>query len=132
MLGAAEALGIREVHFLDYIDGDLDQAPHDEVVAKIVSHIRRVKPDVVITFAPDGAYGHPDHIAICQFTTAAVVCAADPNYGDGPYQNCIVFPSCITWPGPKENGTLIKLHLAIWSCTWMVWTAAPSPGPIGR
>ncbi|HKJ38894.1 MAG TPA: PIG-L deacetylase family protein [Anaerolineales bacterium] len=83
LLGAAEALGIREVHFLDYIDGDLDQAPHDEAVAKIVSHIRRVKPDIVISFAPDGAYGHPDHIAICQFTTAAVVCAADPNYGEG-------------------------------------------------
>jgi LmbE family N-acetylglucosaminyl deacetylase len=31
----------------------------------------------VITFGPEGAYGHPDHIAICQFTTAAVVCAAD-------------------------------------------------------
>ena len=27
---------------------------------------------------PDGAYGHPDHIAISQFTTAAIVSAADP------------------------------------------------------
>jgi LmbE family N-acetylglucosaminyl deacetylase len=35
---------------------------------------------VVLTFAPDGAYGHPDHIAICQFTTAAVTCAADAGY----------------------------------------------------
>ena len=80
--GAAEALGVREIYFMDYIDGDLDQAPHDEAVAKVVSRIRRVKPDVVITFAPDGAYGHPDHIAICQFTTAAVMCAADAEYGD--------------------------------------------------
>ena len=79
---ASETLGIREVCFMDYIDGELDQAPSDEAVAMIVSHIRRIKPDVVITFAPDGAYGHPDHIAICQFTTAAVVCAADPNYVD--------------------------------------------------
>jgi len=36
-----------------------------------------VQPQVVITFGPDGAYGHPDHIAICQFTTAATVAAAD-------------------------------------------------------
>jgi len=79
---AAETLGIREVHFMDYIDGDLDQAPYDEAVGKVVSHLRRVKPDIVITFAPDGAYGHPDHIAICQMTTAAVVCAADPDYAD--------------------------------------------------
>jgi LmbE family N-acetylglucosaminyl deacetylase len=84
LLGAAAALSIREVHFLDYIDGDLDQAPHDEAVAKIVSHIRRIKPDVVISFAPDGAYGHPDHIAICQFASAAVVCAADANYAGDP------------------------------------------------
>jgi LmbE family N-acetylglucosaminyl deacetylase len=82
LLCASDALGIREVHFLDYIDGDLDRAPHVEAVGRIVPHLRQVKPDVVITFAPDGAYGHPDHIAICQFTTAAVVCAADPDYAD--------------------------------------------------
>ena len=27
----------------------------------------------MITFGPDGAYGHPDHIAISQLTTAAIV-----------------------------------------------------------
>jgi len=80
LLGASEALGIRELHFMDYIDGDLDQAPHAEAVAKIVTHIRGIKPQVVITFGPEGSYGHPDHIAICQFATAAIVCAADPNY----------------------------------------------------
>ena len=46
----------------------------------IVGHIRRVQPDVVVTFGPDGAYGHPDHIAISQFTTAAIVAAADPAF----------------------------------------------------
>jgi LmbE family N-acetylglucosaminyl deacetylase len=48
------------------------------VIAAIVEHLRRVHPDVVITFGPDGAYGHPDHIAIAQLATAAVVAAADP------------------------------------------------------
>ena len=42
-----------------------------------MGHIRRVQPDVVVTFGPDGAYGHPDHIAISQFTTAAIIPAAD-------------------------------------------------------
>ena len=42
LLAAARVLGIRRVDFLDYIDGDLDQAPPAEVVAKIVGHIRRV------------------------------------------------------------------------------------------
>src|SRR5438105_44861 len=79
LLAAARVLGIRRVDFLDYIDGDLDQAPPAEAVAKIVGHLRRVKPDVVVTFGSDGAYGHPDHIAICQFTTAAIVEAASPD-----------------------------------------------------
>ncbi len=73
---AAAALGIRETHFLDYVDGDLDQAQPSEVVASIATEIRRLKPQVVATFGHDGIYGHPDHIAICQLTTAAVMRAA--------------------------------------------------------
>jgi LmbE family N-acetylglucosaminyl deacetylase len=41
-----------------------------------------VQPDVVITFGPDGAYGHPDHIAISQFTAAAITAAAFPGFPD--------------------------------------------------
>jgi len=74
---AAAELGVREVEFLDYMDGTLDQADSREVVSRIVSHLRRVRPQVVITFDPFGAYGHADHVAICQFTTAAVFAAAD-------------------------------------------------------
>jgi LmbE family N-acetylglucosaminyl deacetylase len=77
---AAQTLSIRDLAFLDYIDGDLDQADPAEAVVKIAAHLRRVKPQVVITFGPDGAYGHPDHIAISQFTTAACVAAADASY----------------------------------------------------
>lgn len=79
---AAEHLGLREVCFLDYIDGDVDQADTKEIIAKIVTQIRRIKPDVVVTFSPDGAYGHPDHIALSQFTNAALVCAADASFAD--------------------------------------------------
>ena len=80
LLTVARVLGSRCVDFLDYIDGDLDQVNPSQAVAKIVGHLRRVKPHVVISFGPDGGYGHPDHIAISQFTSAAIVCAADPNY----------------------------------------------------
>ena len=36
---AAEHLGIYEVSFLDYIDGDADQADPEEIIGKLVSHI---------------------------------------------------------------------------------------------
>lgn len=75
---AAEVLGIRSVELLGYLDGELDQADPSEAVAKIVGHLRRVRPHVVVTFGPDGIYGHPDHIAISQLATAAIVEAASP------------------------------------------------------
>lgn len=79
---AAEQLGIHEVSFLEYSDSDVDQADPEEIIGKLVGHIRRIKPQVVVTFAPDGAYGHPDHIALSQFTGGALVCASDQNFVD--------------------------------------------------
>ena len=80
---AAGALGVRELTLLGYMDSRLDQADPREAVERIAAQLRRARPQVVLTFAPDGAYGHPDHIAICQFTTAAVVVAADPTQAPG-------------------------------------------------
>lgn len=83
---AAECLGIQDLTVLDYMDGDLDQANPQEVIAALVQHIRRLRPQVIVTFAPDGGYGHPDHIALAQFTAAALVCASDAAYIDSNHQ----------------------------------------------
>lgn len=80
---AAAVLGVAEVTLLDYPDQHLDGADFAEAIPAIATHLRRVRPDVVITFGPDGAYGHPDHIAISQLTTAAIVAAADPAFDCG-------------------------------------------------
>ena len=80
---AARVLGVHEVALLDYRDGELDRAEPREAVARIAAHVRRVRPQVVATFAHDGGYGHPDHIAISQLATAAVVAAADPAHAPG-------------------------------------------------
>lgn len=79
---AAQHLGLREVAFLDYIDGDVDQAEPQKIIGEIASHIRRIRPQVVITFALEGNYGHPDHIALAQFVAGALVCAADATHDD--------------------------------------------------
>jgi LmbE family N-acetylglucosaminyl deacetylase len=81
---ATQVLGVRELMLLGFRDGELDQADPREAIGRIAAHVRRLRPHVVLTFGPEGAYGHPDHIAICQFTTAALVTAADPSYGEGP------------------------------------------------
>src|SRR5713101_5761560 len=47
---AATVLDIQSVNFLNYIDGDLDATHPAEVIAKIDGHLRRVKPEVVVTF----------------------------------------------------------------------------------
>jgi len=79
---AGEILGLKEIRFLGYQDGLLDQARSDKVTGKIAANLREIRPQVVITFDPTGAYGHPDHIAICQFTIAAVMLAASASYRD--------------------------------------------------
>jgi LmbE family N-acetylglucosaminyl deacetylase len=77
---ASKELGISRLDFLDYIDGDVDLANENEIIAKIVHLLRQIRPHVVVTFGPEGLYGHPDHIAISQFTTSAILCAADQQY----------------------------------------------------
>jgi len=74
---AAATLGVTDVSILGYGDQYVDQAEPRRIVTEIAGHIRRVRPSVIMTFAPDGAYGHPDHIAVSQFTSAAIVAAAD-------------------------------------------------------
>jgi len=108
---AAAELGLREVCFLDYPDGGLDGVDHGEAIDKIAGHIRRVKPQVVITFGPEGAYGHTDHIAISQFTTAAVVAAADPSWR--------------VQHGSAEPHRVSKLYFIAWSAAkWTAYQAA--------
>ena len=77
---AAKELGVREVTVLGFPDGALDTVNAEHAQTVITGHLRRIRPQVVITFGPEGAYGHPDHIAISQLTTAAVVRASDGAY----------------------------------------------------
>ena len=74
---AAKELGVRDVTLLGYPDGGLDAVDAAAAQQAIAEQLRRIRPHVVVTFGPEGAYGHPDHIAISQLTTAAVVAAAD-------------------------------------------------------
>jgi LmbE family N-acetylglucosaminyl deacetylase len=82
LTAAARELGMKALYFLDYIDGEVDRVNHNEAISKIVTHIRSIQPQVIVTFPPDGNYGHPDHIAVAQLTSGAVICAADSSFHD--------------------------------------------------
>jgi LmbE family N-acetylglucosaminyl deacetylase len=87
---AAKALGLASVTYLGYRDsgmaGSVDnrnrsslfRAPVAKVAQKVVRHIRRLRPQVVVTFDPVGGYHHPDHIAIHNATVLAFHAAGNP------------------------------------------------------
>jgi len=98
---AAEKLGLKGVHFLDYRDSGmagspdnehpqaLAAAPLDQVAEKITCYLRQIRPQVVLTFDPIGGYRHPDHIKVHQATVEAFYAAGDPQHYPGdqpPYQ----------------------------------------------
>nr|NIP82849.1 hypothetical protein [Gemmatimonadota bacterium]NIQ58850.1 hypothetical protein [Gemmatimonadota bacterium]NIU79018.1 hypothetical protein [Gammaproteobacteria bacterium]NIX47762.1 hypothetical protein [Gemmatimonadota bacterium]NIY12120.1 hypothetical protein [Gemmatimonadota bacterium] len=99
----AAELGVRTVSFLGYVDGELDDADPREATLRIARHLRRVRPQIVLTFAHDGAYGHPDHVAISQLTTAAVVAAGAPDdeLGDAGEPHAVSKLYFKAWTGPK-------------------------------
>ena len=52
--------------------GALRSAPVAEVAARVASVVREERPDVVVTYGPDGTYGHLDHVMAHRATIAAV------------------------------------------------------------
>jgi N-acetyl-1-D-myo-inositol-2-amino-2-deoxy-alpha-D-glucopyranoside deacetylase len=72
LAAAARILGVSEVVVLDHEDGMLPWVDAAALEADIGDAIRRLRPDVVITFGDDGLYWHPDHIAVHERTTAAI------------------------------------------------------------
>lgn len=69
---AADVLGIASVESPGHPDGGLRGMDQDQLIAEIVRHIRRERPDVIITFGPEGAPNtHPDHRVISRAATAA-------------------------------------------------------------
>jgi N-acetyl-1-D-myo-inositol-2-amino-2-deoxy-alpha-D-glucopyranoside deacetylase len=63
-----------------FIDAD-----EREAVGALVAIIRRLRPHVVVTYDPNGGYGHPDHIQTHTVTTAAVAAAGGEDYPGDPW-----------------------------------------------
>lgn len=102
-------------------------ADEREAVGELVAIIREMRPHVVVTYDPDGGYGHPDHVRTHFVTTAAVAAASHSDYPGDP------------WAVPKFYWTVFCRSALIASAQALVhddlrpeWTVpAPDEIPFG-
>ena len=78
---AAAALAISGVELWDYPDGGVNTRDQQEVTQRIWEQISKLHPKAVVSWGPDGGYGHPDHIAVGSCTDSAVNAMSE---GDRP------------------------------------------------
>ena len=67
---AANAIGVRDIFFLPFVDPHMEiggtarhiDTPLETFAGAIGDHIKRIKPDVLVTHGSNGEYGHPQHV----------------------------------------------------------------------
>jgi LmbE family N-acetylglucosaminyl deacetylase len=84
LMRSCEILGVDRQEFLGYRDSGMagsasnqdprsfHATPLDEAAARVAGYLREERPDVVVTYTPDGTYWHPDHVKAHQATFAAL------------------------------------------------------------
>jgi mycothiol S-conjugate amidase len=109
---AAAIIGYDEVVPLGYRDSGMPdtpenedprcffRAPLEEAAGRLVAVIRRVRPQVIVTYADDQqGYPHPDHLRVHDVTLAAWDAAADPD----------------AYPEAGPSWQPLKLYYTAWS-----------------
>src|SRR5580658_7030075 len=115
LAAATNVIGYDEVVMLGYRDSGMPdtpanarpdcfaRAPLDEAVGRLVAHIRRTRPQVVVTYGDDQeGYPHPDHLRVHEVSLAAFNAAGDrdayPNRGE-PFQPLKLY--YVGWSGAR-------------------------------
>ncbi len=104
---AMRQIGVSDVRLLGYRDSGMAgspsaenplafvRAPVETVAARLASHIRSVRPRTILTFGPEGLYGHPDHLHMHHVALRAIELAADPAHkdrgGSEPWQTPVLY-----------------------------------------
>lgn len=106
LMDACGELGIATVRVLGYPDRALALAPADTIRRQLVELIRAVRPQVVVTFDPNGTNLHPDHVAISRFTSDAVAAAGDARWFPDLGTACTV--TRLLWTLPVRPWELLR------------------------
>jgi LmbE family N-acetylglucosaminyl deacetylase len=110
---AARILGIAEVEFLPFEDQQLAKAPIDIMRRAVVGILRRMRPEVVFTFDPDGFNQHTDHVAMSRFAMDGIAAAGDARW----------YP---------ETGEPHLVSRVLWPCPTPVWKLGQLPDPLNE
>lgn len=78
MRRSVSLLGVRVVRMLDYAEGQLPEVDFEQLVARLVEPIRMHRPEVILSFGPNGATGDPDHVVLSRAVRAAFRRAGEP------------------------------------------------------
>ena len=113
---SAEIIGYDELVWLGYRDSGMPDseanarpdsfamAPLDEAVGRLVAVIRRVRPQVIVTYPDEqSGYPHPDHLRVHEISVLAFEAAADP----------------ARYPELGEAYAPAKLYYTVWSVARM-------------
>ena len=112
---AAQVLGITELSFGGHPDGALAATDPEVVLSEIVTLLRRERPQVVLTFGPEGApTQHRDHRAISRLATSAFLLAgtrtAFASQLDEELDPHRASRLCyVTWPSP-DPASIYQTH----------------------
>jgi LmbE family N-acetylglucosaminyl deacetylase len=117
---SASALGVDHVTCLDLGDGRLSATAPEALAEAAGELIEGFDADVVVTFGPDGGFGHPDHVASCVATIEAARGMRRPPrilHAKFPLQGQLLVDTLVEWltsqprrfRGSPEFGNALKL-----------------------
>ena len=106
---AAAITGIRNIYLLGYMDGNLEKVDTGEIASRILNIMREVRPEIVISFGPDGISGHPDHKAISKAATLAFDMSTEAGTGPRKLYYVTIPESVLTDVGGEHaNGVITR------------------------
>ncbi len=126
---ACEILGIGPIVTGGHPDGALHGVDPDVVLGEIVALIRRERPQVVVTFGPEGApTRHKDHRAIHRLATSAFLLAGTATAfaeqvaeGLAPHRPARL--AYVTWPTPAPDSAFPTegqpMHVSVAATEWL-------------
>jgi N-acetyl-1-D-myo-inositol-2-amino-2-deoxy-alpha-D-glucopyranoside deacetylase len=124
LAAAVRVLTVEDVYYLGYRDSGMAGSPENhhpqafaqadiqEATARLVEIIRRVRPQVIVTYNEKGTYLHPDHIMANKLTLRAFQASGDARFeidgGLEPWQPTKLYYTAIPMERIRRMYEIVK------------------------